>query len=236
MPFTSLRRTTHLPPKDTPSHRLLKYGAEPLGDAELLAVLLKRKELHPLQRLIESFGSLHALLTAAPATLEHHEALGPEPTATLLAAVELGRRLREHPETRPCLSTPEAVYAYLAPRLEGLRREVFHVLCVSNRNVLIRDERVAEGSSDQAAVDPREVFGVAVTTRAPAIILAHSHPSGCPTPSSHDLELTRTLVRAAGFLRIRVLDHVIIGHRSYHSMAGAGELPQQEPGNLMAAS
>lgn len=222
--------------RDTLTRRLLKHSAEPLSDAELLAVLLKREDVHSLDQLVESFGSLRSLLASAPDVLEHHDALGPDATAALLAAVELGRRLREHVDVRPRLSTAEALYSYLAPRLEGLRCEVFHVLCVDPRNVLVRDECVAKGSTDQAAVDPREVFGVAVASRAPAIILAHNHPSGSPTPSSHDLVLTRALVRAAGFLRIRVLDHMIIGHRRYHSMATAGELPQQVPADLLDAS
>lgn len=132
-------------------------------------------------------------------------------------------------ETRPLLKTPEDIYAYLAPTLCGLQREQFRVLCLNSRNALIADVQVARGSITSCPVDPRDVFHAAITAKATAIILAHNHPSGDPTPSVADLELTRQLVNGANLFCIRVLDHMVLGDWAFSSMARRGDLVVEEP-------
>jgi DNA repair protein RadC len=235
--FNLLRQDGSHEPPDSPLRRLLTHGAAPLSDAELVGLLLGSHDASQRAgRLLESFGTLEALLGEQPGVLEHHPAIGPRAAGKLLAAVELGRRMRRSREARPRLDSPEAIYRHLAPVLEGLRREVFHVLCFGPGNILLRNERVAEGSADQCQVDPREIFRVVFATRATAVVLAHTHPSGDPTPSTLDEALTAGLVQAASLLSVRILDHIIVGRGCYYSMRSAGRMPSCEHGVLPSAT
>ncbi len=127
-------------------------------------------------------------------------------------------------ERRPRLRTPAEIYQHLAPALRSLRREVFHVLSLNGRNVLLNDARVAEGSMNACPVDPREVFCAALAARATAIVLAHNHPSGDPEPSEMDIALTEQIAEGGRILGIRVLDHLIVGDGAYVSLLERGRL------------
>jgi len=213
---------------DGPGGKLLRAGAGVLDDRELLAVLLgpsarAAPAIALASTLLERAGGLKALAVQEPQELCVRLRLGRARTAQLLAAVELGRRVQRSDERRPRLRTPAEVYAYLAPRLGALRREVFHVLCFNTRNILLHDARVAEGSVASCPVDPREVFTPAVIARASAIVLAHNHPSGDPEPSAQDVSLTAQLARGGALLNIRVLDHLIVGDGTYVSMQERGQ-------------
>lgn len=211
---------------DSPLRRLLQHGAAPLSDAELVGLLVGGGDASArAERLLESFGALETLLSEAPAVLEHHPDAGPQAAGALLAAAELGRRIRRSPAARPRLTNARDIYRHVAADLERLPREVFHVLCFDARSTLLRNERIAEGSVDQCTVDPREVFRVALATRATAIVLLHNHPTGNPTPSSLDHLLTQQLVEGSRFLSIRVLDHIIVGRDRFYSMCETGTLP-----------
>ena len=214
--------------RDSPMRRLFRLGAAALSDVELLDVLLDgRGRLTEAEEILAAAGTLRALCTEEPAVLSAKSGIGRHRTAALLASVELGRRVREDPEKRPTLSTSESVFRFLAPRLQGLRREEFHVLYLTPRNALVRAAKVAEGSDSSCPVDPREVFSIALSTHAAALIFAHNHPSGDPEPSSEDLSLTAQLVEAAGLLGISVLDHVIFGAPGYVSFLERGLLPRR---------
>src|SRR5205085_328542 len=105
-----------------------------------------------------------------------------------------------------------------------LAHEELWVLSLNSRNVLLRADRAATGSVTSCAVDPRDVFSPALLSKASAIVVSHNHPSGDPTPSFADLELTRQLVKAGSALCIKLLDHVIVGDGGWHSMAARGEV------------
>lgn len=167
-------------------------------------------------------GGLKALCAREPRELVARPGLGRRRAALLSAAVELGRRLMRPGESRPLLRTPEEIFQHLAPALCGLRREVFHVLCLNARNALVADVRVAQGGVNACPVDPREVFHAAICHKATALVLAHNHPSGDPSPSDSDVLLTRQLVQGARLLCIRVLDHVVLGDWTWSSMAQTG--------------
>jgi DNA repair protein RadC len=210
-----------------PRERLYRLGAQALSDPELLSVLLAsgaRRGRPPDALLPEGGGGLRALLQLEPHELCARPGLGRIRAAQLLAALELGRRAQRAPERRPRLRTPQEIYAYLAPTLSALRREVFHVLCFNPRNVLLHDARVAEGTMNACPVDPREVFTTALTARASAIVLAHNHPSGDPEPSAQDVALTAQLAEAGRLLGIKVLDHVVVGDGSFSSLLERGQL------------
>lgn len=186
--------------------RLLRLGAAALLDEELAQLL----------GCGEAPASWRTATQTSPVALVRK--LGETKAARLLAAVEVGRRSLEAGEKRPKLLNSEEVYLHLRPRLSGLGHEVFHVLCLNARNELLHDVRVATGTVSSCPVDPREVFSAAIASRAAAIVLAHNHPSGDPTPSQEDVQLTEQLRAAGELLCIKVLDHVVIGDGCYRTV------------------
>ena len=229
LPLMAPARSPRTPDDFEAEAAQLEHGPRALKDVELLAQLLGGTGPEArAQQLLDSFGSLRSLLCEDAAILEHHPALGKSGAANLIAAVELGRRLRELPEARPRLRSPKDIHGYLAPKLEVLRREAFHVLCLDSRNFLIKDARIAEGTQRFCLVDPREVFTVALASRATGVVLAHNHPAGNPGASESDIALTRELAHGARLLGIELVDHVIIGQGCFHSMREAGQLPRLE--------
>lgn len=143
--------------------------------------------------------------------------------ARLVAACELGRRLqRERRGRRVVLASPRAVWRHLAVELRDRERERFVALHLNSRNELIRETVVSVGSLNASIVHPREVFKPALANAAAALIVAHNHPSGDPTPSREDREVTRTLSEAGRILDVPLHDHVIVGADSYFSFRDAG--------------
>jgi DNA repair protein RadC len=215
---------------ELPRERLLRLGAGALTDSELLCVLLAgggraNPVLSLAEALVATGGGLKALFLKEPQELVAHPGLGRARASQMLAALELGRRVQRSTELRPRLRFPREIYAHLAPSLSAQAKESFHVLCFNSRHFLLRQAKVSEGSADACSVDPREVFSVAVLSRATAMVVAHNHPSGDPEPSSSDLMLTQQLVDAGRVLNVRVLDHLIVGDACYVSLAERGRMP-----------
>lgn len=179
-----------------------------------------------MEALLASVGGLRALAHKAPWELAGLAGFSPSRAASLLAAFELGRRILRTGTDRPVLTCARSVHRYLAPTLEALRNEVFHVLCLNTRHRLLLDARVAEGNAFSCSVDPREVFAAAISSRAAAVILAHNHPSGSPEPSPEDIALTRQLAEGGRLLGVKVIDHVIVGLGCFVSLDERGLVPQ----------
>lgn len=203
------------------SERLLTAGASALNDAELLAVLWGQRDASQSGLALADAGGLKPLCTEDAWLMQRRDKLGARRAAALIAAVEIGRRIRRADE-RPRLTSPSQIYRYLAPTIELQQREVFHVLCFNPRNVLLVDLRVAEGSTSSCPVDPREVFRPAIVVRATAIVVAHNHPSGSAEPSREDVSLTTRLAETGHALGISVLDHIVIGDGGYTSLRERG--------------
>lgn len=206
----------------TPEARLAQGGPKALSDEELVAVLLGGKAGRAgARKSLREAGTLRQLCgDALDPVGAHHYGAGVH--AKLTAAIELGRRLQRPREDAAFVRTPEDGYRLLAPELSGLPHEVFHVVALNPRNEVLRSVRVAEGTVSQCAVDPRRIFGLAVTCRATGLVLAHNHPSGDPEPSDDDRQLTRQLVRGAELLGVRIVDHLVIGAGTYVSLAERG--------------
>jgi DNA repair protein RadC len=145
--------------------------------------------------------------------------------ARVAAALELGRRLaREGPLERERIRGPRDVFERCAPGLRDVLQEEFRVLLLNTQHAVLRDVLVTRGTLDSSVVHPREVFRIAVAEGAAGVILVHNHPSGDPTPSAEDREVTRQLAGAGQVLGIGVLDHVVIGDARYVSFVEAGLL------------
>ncbi len=205
------------PASERPRERLLAEGPGALSPAELVAIML-RTGLEGMnvveigKQVIGKYGSLQALAQASLDDLQGIKGIGPHKAATLAAAFALAKRMADEMRSEALLlETPEAVANMLREdnRLPGV--ETFQVVLLNTRRRLIRVERISQGTLDTLLVHPREVFKSAIAANAAAIVLAHNHPSGDPTPSEADIKVTRDLIRAGQLLKIEVLDHVIIG-------------------------
>jgi DNA repair protein RadC len=205
--------------------RLLALGGRACSDAELVGLVLDgglggERARERAARLLEWAGGIGRLerVDRTSAGLVGRGAL--RRIVALRAAVELGRRAATIPiAPGEPVRDAASVYAHVRGRLPQLDREVFLALLLDGRNRLRAEVSVSEGTLTTALVHPREVFAPAIRDRAAALILVHNHPSGDPTPSSEDVALTERLRRVGEVVGIRVLDHVVVGHGRYVSLA-----------------
>ncbi len=215
---------------DRPRERLFAHGAAQLSDAELLALLLRvgvrGRYAASLARELLAAGGLAALANAAPAELGTIAGIGPAKAASVLAACELGRRLAARPLRRgDRIGCPEDVHRHFHAHLRDATAEQFHTVLLDSRHRVIRSVLTSQGTLTASLVHPREVFRPALREAAAALVLVHNHPSGDPSPSPEDREITRRLAQAGVLLGIPVLDHVIVADRGYASLREEGDLP-----------
>jgi DNA repair protein RadC len=203
--------------------RFRDAGPEALADYELLELVLFRaipqRDVKPLAKsLLEKFGSFAEVISAPPARLSEVPGVG-DAVITELKVVQAAanRLVRGEVAQRKVLSSYPAVVDYCRAVQAFAEREEFRVLFLDRRNQLIADERQQEGTVDHAPVYPREVVKRALELSATAIILVHNHPSGDPTPSRADIEMTRSIVEVARSLGISVHDHIIVGKGGHAS-------------------
>ncbi len=207
--------------------RFREAGGGALADYELLELILfqaiPRRDVKPLAKsLIERFGSFAAVLGASRSVLED-AGLSETTVDALKATQEAGIRLtRENAQSRRVFGSGQAVIDYCRAALAHSDTEEFHVLFLDRKNGLIAPEKQARGTVDHTPVYPREVVKRALELSASAIILVHNHPSGDPTPSKADIEMTREVARAAAALGIAVHDHLIIGRGGHASLKALG--------------
>ena len=212
--------------------RFDEAGGDTLPDYELLELLLyqalPRGDVKPLaKRLIDRFGGLGGVLGAEREALRSVAGAGEAVAHTLKLAEALGvRALRETVKGRPVIGTWEAVIDYCSARLAHLPTEHFRVLFLDSRNALIKDEEQQQGTVDHVVLYPREVVKRALELGASAVILVHNHPSGDPSPSHADVQLTREIARAGAPLGVSVHDHLVIGRSRHVSLREAGLLQE----------
>jgi len=189
-----------------------------VSDADLLALVLGCREESAARMLLEQHPMPDGLWRASAEDLCSQHGIGPAAAARLLGSLELGRRasLRSG-RSRPVVSRPDDVVRLCAPQLRGSDREHFWALALNTKNQLLRTIEVSVGSLNASIVHPRELFKEAVKVSAASVVVVHNHPSGDPTPSGADIQLTRRLVKAGDVLGIEVLDHVVIGDGGDHT-------------------
>jgi DNA repair protein RadC len=213
-----------LPSADRPRERLRDYGAGALAPAELLAILLrtgssKESAIHQAERLLRDFGGLAGLRRTPFGELRNAHGLGDAKAAQVLAALELGVRLqRTSLDDRPIIKSPDDVANLLMSEMSLLDQEEVRVLQLDTRNRLIGVSPLYRGSAHSAQVRIAEMFRDAIRLNATAIAVAHNHPSGDPTPSAPDIQLTQKLRETGNLLDIDVLDHVVFGREQFISM------------------
>ncbi|MGB0290848.1 MAG: RadC family protein [Opitutales bacterium] len=222
---------------ERPQERLVSLGADSLSNAELLAILLRSGPpgidiLSLCRSILDNAGSLDKLLHWTRQDFLVIRGIGEVKAAQLITIMELTKRLIrtwDEATINEAFDSPERVAQFFRTRVAGLDVEKFWVLCLDRKNRLISDQAVTSGTATSSLVHPREVFREAIKCNATAIIAAHNHPSGDPTPSKADIQITRQLRQAAQTLQIDFLDHVILGRREtdpmqlgYYSFDDAG--------------
>lgn len=215
------------PEDERPRERLLKYGAGDLSTAQLIAIILRtggknKNALELSHELMKRFNSLGEIEDAATAELSDIKGLGNAKIAQLKSALELGKRLlmdgRGKKIRKPSFKNSRQVYEYYMPKFSGLKKEKFLCSLLDSRNRVFKETLVSEGTLTASLVHPREVFRFAIKEAAASVLFVHNHPSGDPTPSSDDIDITGRLVETGRIIGIQVLDHVIIGDGSYVSI------------------
>lgn len=214
-------RVKELPERLQPREVFRREGAERVGEDVLLALLLRSgvpgvNVLELARAILQRYGSLTALARASVEELSSFKGVGPVKAQMLKAALELARRIAaEGAAERPAITCPEDAARVLREQARTLDCEVFWILLLDIRNRLLRPpEEVTRGLLNASLVHPREVFRGAIRASAAAILVAHNHPSGDPSPSAEDLAITRQLVEAGRIVGIPVVDHVILGRRT----------------------
>ncbi|OIO30378.1 hypothetical protein AUJ77_03310 [Candidatus Nomurabacteria bacterium CG1_02_43_90] len=200
------------PKLDRPREKMMKYGPGKLGDAELLAILLRTgaKDLNVLklsQKILNKFKD-REIIGANIGELKTIHGLGPAKACEIVACFELGKRMLKDKKSSVLLS-PRDVWERMED-IRGSKKEHFVVFYLDSRNQEIQREIISVGTLNESLVHPREVFEGAIKNNASSIILAHNHPSGDLGPSQADIEITKKLIHAGKILDIRIISHVVV--------------------------
>lgn len=217
--------------EDRPREKLMRLGPHALSNAELMAILIgsgntKESAVDLMKRVLsDCHNNLNMLGKMTISQLCKYNGVGEAKAITLLAACELGkRRQMEAPEERPDLGTATRIYNYMHPLLQDLDVEEFWLLLMNQNYKLIRKMRMAHGGITEVSVDIRVIIREAVLANATIIAVCHNHPSGNLRPSKADQDITESLRQACGFMRLHLLDHVIITDGAYFSFHESGRL------------
>jgi len=213
-----------LPLNERPREKLYRYGVKSLSNSELIAVIIRTGSkgdtaIQLAERIISlDDRGIGFLSDATIEELTDVKGIGNCKAAQLLAAIELGKRISAYKkEDNIRISCPNDIADLLMEEMRYLKKEYFKIAILDTKNQIITIENISIGNLNSSIVHPREVFNMAIKRSANSIILVHNHPSGDPTPSSEDINITNRLIEAGNILGIKVLDHIIIGDNKYIS-------------------
>ena len=220
------------PADERPREKLLAQGAAALTDAELLALIIrtgdsstKHSAVDLARGLLSRFGSLRQLSVASINELCQLPGIGPAKAAEVQALFQIARRFSDSRlQPGQAYRSSQDAFAHFHERLCDYRKELFLALLLDSKNRLIREVQISEGSLNASIVHPREVFAPVLRESASAVLFIHNHPSGDPSPSQEDIEITVRLQKVGELMGVRVLDHIIIGNGDYVSLADRGLL------------
>lgn len=214
--------------------KFLKSGLSGFHDYEIVELLLSlgtpRKDCKAAAKeAIKRFQTLRGVLEAPAEELQQIEGIGVHNAFGIKLVQEVAREfLRAKILDKPFYSSSQEVFDYLYHAMRGLKKEIFKVIYLTSQNQIINTVDLSAGTVNSSSVSPREVIEGAIKNNAAALILVHNHPSGAIEPSINDKSLTRELVYAGKVMRIKILDHIIIGDNRYYSFAGEGLIEEYE--------
>ncbi|WP_243386158.1 RadC family protein [Bacillus kexueae] len=218
------------PKDDRPRERMMNEGPESLSNHELLAILLRtgtknESALHLANKLLKQFDGLRLLKDATVEEITSIQGIGQAKAVQIMAALELGRRIHQLTyEERYVIRSPKDAADYVMEEMRFLTQEHFVCIYLNTKNQVLQKRTVFIGSLNASIVHPREVFKSALKRSAASLICVHNHPSGDPTPSREDIEVTRRLAECGKLIGIEMLDHIIIGEHKFVSLKEKGYL------------
>lgn len=227
-PSNSVSVIRNLPQNERPREKLQKYGGELLSTSELIAIIIgsgtkKKGVLEVSQEIVTRFGSLNQIAEATIRELQQIDGMGLAKAIQLKAACALGVKLSRQVIKPKCrIEHPDLAYQLIRDELEKETRELFAVILQDARKYVICHQLISMGTLTHTLVHPREVFYPAIRHKAASLILVHNHPSGDPTPSPDDIQLTLQLITVGTLIDIPINDHLIIGNGNYVSMRQRG--------------
>ena len=214
--------------------RFVKSGLKGFHDYEIIELLLTlgspRKDCKPqAKEAIQRFKTLRGVLEATPEELQQINGIGSHSVFGIKLAQEVAREfLKQKIMDKPIFKSSREIFDYLYHSMRDLKKERFKVIYLNSQNQIIEIVDLFEGTVNSSAISPREVIEGAIKYNATSLIFVHNHPSGDPAPSQNDKDVTRDLVYAGAIMRIRILDHIIIGNNTYFSFAGEGLIEEYE--------
>jgi DNA repair protein RadC len=214
--------------------KFLKSGLSGFHDYEIVELLLslgtpRRDCKQAAKEAIKRFQTLRGVLEAPTEELKQIEGIGAHSAFGIKLVQEVAREfLKAKIVEKPYYKSSQEVFDYLYHSMRGLKKEVFKVIYLSSQNQILDTVDLSEGTVNSSSVSPREIVEGAIKSNAPALIFVHNHPSGVIEPSANDKSLTRELVYAGRIMRLKVLDHIIIGENKYFSFAGEGLIEEYE--------
>lgn len=218
--------------QDLPREKIYKYGAASLSNAELMAIFLTsgvvgRNVIQVAGDLLEKYGTLQELGRLPVSEYMNNKGIGIAKACKLAAAFELGSRLKREQSSAKPMDTPERIYEHFDHQMGNLPNETAAVVTLNSRLEHTSTTTVSIGTVNETTAHPREILRPVITRNAYAFLLVHNHPSGDPTPSRADEAVTKNIVEAAAIMKIRFIDHVIIGSPApgrlpYFSFRAAG--------------
>lgn len=222
-----------LPLTERPYEKCEEFGVSSLSDAELLAVIIKsgthgERSVDLARRLLVSLdkdGRLCGLNSCSLEDLRKINGVGRVKAIQLVCAAELGRRLvADNRRNSLDLFNAESVAAYYTPLLSHLQKETVMLLHADGKGRIFAEETISVGTVNSALISPREVFLSALTHKSVNIFLIHNHPSGDPSPSIQDIQVTERIAASGRLLGIDLLDHLVLGNENYYSFSEMGQL------------
>lgn len=219
-----------LPKNERPRERMLRYGAEVLSNAELLAIILRtgsKKDniVNLCNKIIKDCGGLNGLLSMNYEEFTALHGIGMAKAAQLMALSEISKRFKSYRDgTTYKITNPKDAADYVIEDMRNLKVEHLRVIMLNTKNVVISIQDISIGSLNASIVHPREVFCEAIKKRSASIIVCHNHPSGDPAPSTEDINITKRLKECGTIVGIELLDHIIIGDGVFVSLKEKGIL------------
>ncbi|MFA9398952.1 MAG: DNA repair protein RadC [Clostridiaceae bacterium] len=217
-----------LPINERPRERLAKYGPDNLSNSELLAIILrvgssKENVLNLSSRILVDSGGLNGLINMKFKDFMKVNGVGEAKASQIVALAELSKRIKSYKSGDLYkISSPDSAAELVMEEMRNLKKEYLKIILLNTKNIVIKIEDISIGSLNSSIVHPREVFTVAVEYSSASIIICHNHPSGDPSPSSEDINITKRLVECGKLLGIAVLDHIIIGNGKFISLKEKG--------------
>ncbi len=211
-----------LPLEENPREKALANGIETLSNVELLALVLRtgnkdESVIQLSQRLLKEIGGMNYLGFISYSDLIAIKGIKKAKAIEILSIIEIAKRLKDTPQYI-VLSSPQDIYQFVKNELMFLKQEHFMVICLDNKNRVIKKRILFIGSINMSVVTPREVFKEAIQVSSAKIALVHNHPSGDSTPSQEDLQMTQEFMALGQMMSIDVIDHIIIGWNEYYSV------------------